>query len=71
LAQATQRGGGESPEIDRPAEPLPFSADEPEELVEQEQAESAPLDDPEPRPEVAHIEQPDRADRAGRGSGVR
>ncbi len=59
LAQATQRGGGESPEIDRPAEPLPFSADEPEEFMEQEQAESAPLDEPEPRPDVAHVEQPD------------
>ncbi len=61
LAQATQRGGGESPEIDRPAEPLPFSADEPEAFMEQEQAESAPLDEPEPRPEVAHVEQPDES----------
>jgi periplasmic protein TonB len=59
LAQATQRGGGESPEIDRPAEPLPLSADEPEEAFEQEQIESAPLDEPEPQPEVAHVEEID------------
>ncbi len=58
LAQATQRGGGESPEIDRPAEPLPFSADHPEQLVEQEQTESAPLDEPEPLPDLARVEEP-------------
>ena len=59
LAQATQRGGGESPEIDRPAEPLPFSADEPEHMVEQQQIESAPVDEPESQPELAHVEAPD------------
>ncbi len=59
LAQATQRGGGESPVIDRPAEPLPFSADEPDQPVEQEQVDSAPVEQPDSSPELAHVEAPD------------
>ncbi len=59
LAQATQRGGGESPDIDRPAEPLPLSADEPEQAVQQEQVDSAPIDEPDSRPEMAHVEGPE------------
>ncbi|QOC22968.1 energy transducer TonB [Wenzhouxiangella sp. AB-CW3] len=59
LAQATQRGGGEAPEIDRPAEPLPFSADEPEQAVEQEAVESTPEDEPDSLPEVAQVEVPE------------
>lgn len=59
LAQATQRGGGDSPDIDRPAEPLPFSADEPDQPVEQEARETAPLDQPEVMPDAARVETPD------------
>lgn len=56
LAQATQRGGGESPEIDRPAEPLPFSADEPEQPMDQQARESAPIDQPDAMPDIARVE---------------
>lgn len=56
LAQVSQRGSGESQEADRPAEPLPFSAEQPEEAVEQEAAAPEPSEPAEVVPDTIRAE---------------
>lgn len=58
LAQAQQRGAGDSPEVERPAEPLPFTPEEAEQPVERDPVESAPVEEIEPLPEMARLDEP-------------
>ncbi|MFW5926996.1 MAG: energy transducer TonB [Wenzhouxiangella sp.] len=56
LAQVSQRGSGESQEDDRPAEPVPFSAEETEQAIEQEAAAPSSPEQSETSPDTLRME---------------